>query len=214
MNAFIILTNKNLSNIANTQKKLYKHCYLSWYISKRGIKRDTNRFFTNSVQCIYFEAYFTVISTHGDVIIAWEYFPHYWPLLQWIHPFNTLRRRQNGRHFPDDIFKCIFLNETVWISIQISLKFVPKVPINNIPALVQIMVWRRPGDKPLSEAMMVSLLTYICVTRPQWVKVEFHHKRPEMQCFDGLFYSIWLSFKTNSWLAREIKCIKTHVMSP
>ena len=40
----------------------------------------------------------------------------------------------------------------------------------NIPALVQIMAWRRPGDKPLSEPMMVSLLTHICVTRPQWVK--------------------------------------------
>ena len=47
--------------------------------------------------------------------------------------------------------------------------FVPKGPINNIPALVQIMAWRQPGDKPLSEAMMVSLLTHICVTPPQWV---------------------------------------------
>ena len=42
-------------------------------------------------------------------------------------------------------------------------------PINNIPALVQIMAWRRPGDKPLSEPMMVRLLTHICVTWPQWV---------------------------------------------
>ena len=56
---------------------------------------------------------------------------------------NTLRPRQNGRHFADDIFKCIFLNENVWISIKISLKFVPKGPINNIPVLVQIMAWRR-----------------------------------------------------------------------
>ena len=84
--------------------------------------------------------------------------------------FNTLRPRQNGRHFADDSFKCIFLNENVWIPIKISLKFVPKGPINNIPALVQIMAWRRPGDKPLSETMMVRLLTHICVTRPQWVK--------------------------------------------
>ena len=82
---------------------------------------------------------------------------------------NTLRPRQNGRHFADDIFKCIFFNENVWIPIKISLKFVPKGPINNIPSLVQIMAWRRPGDKPLSEPMMVSLLTHICVTRPQWV---------------------------------------------
>ena len=49
---------------------------------------------------------------------------------------NTLRPRQNGRHFPDDVFNCIFLNENVWFSIEISLKFVPKGPINNIPALV------------------------------------------------------------------------------
>ena len=83
---------------------------------------------------------------------------------------NTLRSRQNGRHFTDDIFKCIFLNENVWISINISLKFVPKVQINNIPTLVQIMAWRRPGDKPLSASMVVSLPTHICVTRPQWVR--------------------------------------------
>ena len=69
--------------------------------------------------------------------------------------FNPLRLRRNGRYFPDDIFKCIFLNENLWISIKISLEFVPKGPINNIPALVQIMAWRRPGDKPLSEPMLV-----------------------------------------------------------
>ena len=84
--------------------------------------------------------------------------------------FNTLRPRQNGRHFPDDIFKLIFLNENLCILIETSLKFVPVGPINNIPALVHIMAWRRPGDKPLSEPMMVSLLTHISVTRPQWVK--------------------------------------------
>ena len=84
---------------------------------------------------------------------------------------NTLRPGQNGRHFADNIFKCIFLNENVWIPIKISLKFFPKGPINNIPALVQIMAWRRPGDKPLSEAMMVRLQTHVCVTQPQWVKI-------------------------------------------
>ena len=83
---------------------------------------------------------------------------------------NTLRLRQNGRYFADDFFKCIFLNGNFLIPIKSSLKFVPKGPINNIPALAQIIAWRRPGDKPLSEPMMVSLLTQICVTRPQWVK--------------------------------------------
>ena len=97
---------------------------------------------------------------------------HYWRdfrTLEKLWPINTLRPRQNGRHFPDDISKCIFLNETVWISIEISRKFLSKVPINGIPTLVQIMAWRRPGDKPLSEPMLVNLLTHICVTRPQWV---------------------------------------------
>ena len=84
---------------------------------------------------------------------------------------NTSRPRQNGRRFADDTFKRIFLNENARISIEISLKFVPKGPIKNNPALVQIMAWRRIGDKPLSEPMMVSLLTHICVTRPQWVLI-------------------------------------------
>ena len=62
--------------------------------------------------------------------------------------------RQNGRHFPDDIFKWIFLNKNAWISINMSLEFVPRGPINNIPTFVQVMAWRRTGDKPLSEPMM------------------------------------------------------------
>ena len=88
---------------------------------------------------------------------------------------NSLRPRQNGRSFADDTFKRIFLNENVRISIKISLKFVPKGPINNNQALVQIMAWRRPGDQPLSELMMVSLLTHICVTRSQWVNRRRFH---------------------------------------
>ena len=80
------------------------------------------------------------------------------------------------RHFADDLFKRIFFNGNVWISIKISLKFVPQGPINDIPALAQIMAGRGPGDKPLSEPMMVRIPTHICVTRPQWVKRNFHSK--------------------------------------
>ena len=87
--------------------------------------------------------------------------------LKMIYPVNSLRPRQNGRLFADDTFKRLFLNENIRISINFSLKFVPKGLINNIPALVLIMTWCRPGDKPLSEPMMVSLPTHICVTRPQ-----------------------------------------------
>ena len=82
---------------------------------------------------------------------------------------NTLRPRQNGRQFPDNNFKCIFSNENIQMLIKISLKFVPKGPINNIPPLVLIMAWRWAGDKPLFEPMMITLLTHLCVTRPQWL---------------------------------------------
>ena len=60
---------------------------------------------------------------------------------------NTLRPRQDGCRLPDDTFKRIFLNENVRISIKISLKFVPKGPINNNPALDQIMACRRSGGQ-------------------------------------------------------------------
>ena len=61
---------------------------------------------------------------------------------------------QNGRHFADDVFKCIFVNEKFGILIHISLKYVSKGPIDNNSALVQVMVWHRAGDKPLPEPMM------------------------------------------------------------
>ena len=54
----------------------------------------------------------------------------------------------------DDIFKCI-LNESVSISITISLKFVPKGPIYCKSALVQVMDWRRTGVKPSTESMLI-----------------------------------------------------------
>ena len=43
---------------------------------------------------------------------------------------------QNGRHFADDISKCIFIHGKFCILIQTSLKFVQRGPINNKPALV------------------------------------------------------------------------------
>ena len=103
---------------------------------------------------------------------------------------NTLRPRQNGRHFTDCIFKYVFLKENVRISLKISLKLVSMVQINIIPALVPIMAWRRPGDKPLSGPMMVNLLTHICVTLLQWLNTfhlhETHNRQP--------YLSVWVSF--------------------
>ena len=56
---------------------------------------------------------------------------------------NILRPRQNGHHFPDDIFKCILMNGNVWILITISLTFVTKGQVNNIQVLVQAMAWHQ-----------------------------------------------------------------------
>ena len=38
--------------------------------------------------------------------------------------------------------------------IRISLKFVPKDPIDNMPAFVDVMAWHRTGDKPLPEPVL------------------------------------------------------------
>ena len=67
---------------------------------------------------------------------------------------NSSPPGQNGRHFADDIFKRFFLNGNVRISVQFSLKFVPKGPIDNKSALVQVMACRLYGAKPLSEPML------------------------------------------------------------
>ena len=74
---------------------------------------------------------------------------------------NTLRPRQNGRHFPDDIFKHICLNESVRISTNISLNFVPRGPIDY-----KLNQWGH------------SFLTPICVTRPQWVNYHSQAANP------------------------------------
>ena len=87
-----------------------------------------------------------------------------------LRQYQNIIHMKNERHFADNILKCIFLNENIWIPTKISLNYVPYGLIDNMAALVQIMAWRRPGDKPLSGPMMVRLLTHICVTQPQWVK--------------------------------------------
>ena len=109
----------------------------------------------------------------------------YLPACLWHCLFNSLRPKRNRRHFADDIFKCIFLNENVLLAIKISLEFIPKGPIKSISALGQIMAWRRPGDKPLSEPIccvvysrihaslglneLMAVMRYVrCVTWFEW----------------------------------------------
>ena len=69
---------------------------------------------------------------------------------------NALRPSQNSWHVPDDSFNWICFIDKVWISIKFpSLNLVPKCPNDNEPPLVQIMAWRRTGDKPLPEPMLI-----------------------------------------------------------
>ena len=111
-----------------------------------------------------------------------------------------------GRDTMDAISQTIFsnaffLNENASIAIKISLKFVPKGLINNITALVQIMAWRRPGDKPLSEPMKVSLPMHIYITQPQWVNHIFLFVF-YMNCFNKYMTSFW---KMNSSQLMPVK---------
>ena len=70
---------------------------------------------------------------------------------------NTIKPRQNGWHFAEDISKYNFLNENCWISKDISLKYVPRGLVNNMSALVQVMAWCTAGNKPLPEPMMTQI---------------------------------------------------------
>ena len=95
-----------------------------------------------------------------------------------------------GRDKMNAISQTTFSSAFSWMKIfEFRLKFhwsfFPKGSI-NIPALVQIMAWRRSGDKPLSEPMMVNLPTHICVTRPQWVKKP--SSGPQNCCWDACIW--------------------------
>ena len=68
----------------------------------------------------------------------------------------------------------------------------------NIPAMVQIMAWRRPGDRPLSEPMMVSLPTHICVARPQWVDYTGFTSADKR----WNYHSGWII----TWVLQKIRC--------
>ena len=72
--------------------------------------------------------------------------------------FNSSIPGKLADNLADDIFKGIFLNEDIWISINISLNFVRKDPMDGKPAFVQVMAWRRTSNKPLPEPMITSFI--------------------------------------------------------
>ena len=72
--------------------------------------------------------------------------PHYIRLQCKIN-IQQMEAETNSRHFADDIFKCIFMNENVAIVINISVKLIPESPVNNIPApgRRQAIIWTIDG---------------------------------------------------------------------
>ena len=100
----------------------------------------------------------------------------------------------------DDIFKCNFINENVWVSIKIPLNFVPEGPINNKFSLVQVMAWRRTGNKPLHEPMMTQfndayICHYVCTSMA------------DSKCFRSLFQTSLSSLPSHhlqTWSRRRL----------
>ena len=172
-NLYIVVKSTINRRLVNVQVKCYGYCGIGIMFTVYRMNGRWVNQCNQLVECLICRAF----PWNANHIPLLQCQTHYSSIECWMSlrfgiiytTFNTLRPRQNGRRFAGDLFRCICLNENVWISLKISLKFVPKVPINNIPSLVQILAWRRSGDKPLSEPMMASLLTHICVTRPQWV---------------------------------------------
>ena len=99
-------------------------------------------------------------------------FPSQRPIIE-MQSINSSPCGQNGRHFADDIFKSFFVNKEYLNLTLISLKFVPKGPIDNKSTLDQVMAWCRTGDKPLPEPILPYSMMHICGTRGSCVNVTF-----------------------------------------
>ena len=122
-------------------------CCLSWVRLKSKIKHKSRRVKSDLSLSPNTALYPWIIKNHYLLTVAmWE-----WKDSNYTLQINTLRPRKTGRHFSDDIFK--------WILITISLEYVPRGPTDHIPALIQILTWRRPEDKSFSDPLIIILLT-------------------------------------------------------
>ena len=81
----------------------------------------------------------------------------------------------NGKKFTNYHFKLISLNKMCYILIQISTNLVAKVSIDNDVAFVQVMVWRRPGDKPLIEPKSIRIYTSWLHQFLSYTRMEFNY---------------------------------------
>ena len=166
-----------LSRLRCVHRVSFKHCQKKSCV---GQNSDTSAFFTLSQRNNYFagntpnkrQRFLSAIklSSHqwlifGQLITRMKYsiFSSLKTIVQWSplsalcgqHRINSyLAGKKMAAILADDTLKCIFLNKNDRIPFRISLKFVPMSPVDNKPALVQVMAWRRTGDKPLPEPMI------------------------------------------------------------
>ena len=96
------------------------------------------------------------------------------------------------------------MNENVWISNMISLKFISEALIDNKPALVQKMAWCRPGDKPFSGIM---LFIDACVTRLQCVKWRLH----VYLCLEDRASYIWVSLYNHKVIMQYCSILQMYI---
>ena len=112
-----------------------------------------------------------------------------------------------GRDKMDAISQTPFSSTFSWMKmLEFRLKFhwslFPRAELTIFQHWFQIMVWRRPSDKPLSEPMMVSLATHICVTRPQWLNEHIANAHLDRRYFDNKYWA------TCTYLDIDIALIK------
>ena len=151
---------------------LYIYIYINISTKSTSIKKDKK----TKLVITYGHIFWTILALvmARSLIAPSYYLNQYLICYQWVYVPFTLEqfhrkcsKYQSGAilltHLPldkmasvltDDIFKCIFLNENNKIQIPISLKFIPRSPMANKTALVQVTAWHRIGDKPLPELMM------------------------------------------------------------
>ena len=86
------------------------------------------------------------------------------------------------------------MNEKFCFSIRFSLKFVPKGPFDNKLAMVQVMAWRRTGDKPLPEPMLTHFPDAYIGTRGRWVMKPTKFSNISVWTLKGPLLLTWICF--------------------
>ena len=136
-----VLETTRAHNITTWKQNTTNHVYILWNILYVSMTENGNTV-TKNAQKLYWS-----LRWHNTVCWAYMYFRiNHYSVCCFRACFNTLRPIQNSRHFPDDIFKYIFLNENIWISLKFSLRFVSMVLIDHIfmrENMKAVKAWKR-----------------------------------------------------------------------